>query len=229
MCIYPPGSGKSTIAELLEYYLSTNGMPEEVRRFLDACQFQETENTHAQNDSSYRKFRSCSPFVLFMDFNHIRGSSRTALETTYANYMLECWKRCGLLDEIVNEEEKYLKTDLSCVWTSLLRLRSKIICFLSGNLYIILDSLDNMYNLIANLPVADSEELYGEFTKGVAYIVEKKEPRIRTFIFGVSPYLITEFRKYAISCYFIGSEENSNKSSSELNLVQDSPRAHIST
>ena len=209
MCIYPPGSGKSTNAELLRYYLSQNGMPEEVGTFLDSCQFQKTEDTRAQNDSSYRKFRSCSSFVLFMDFNKVEGRKRVELELNYSRYMLRCWNSCGLPDAIVNREGKLLETDASCVWNSLLLLRDVLLRFFDGNLYVILDSLDNMYNLIANLPVVDSKELYDQFTRGIAKIIDKNEPRIRTFIFGVSPYLITEFRKYAISCHFIGSEENS--------------------
>ena len=184
-------------------------MPEEVRTFLDACQFQKTENTRAQNNSSYQKFRGCSPFVLFMNFNKVEGEIRVDLESTYARYMLGCWKSCGLPDEIVKPEKKLLETDARCIWNSLLRLRSEILRFFDGNLYVILDSLDNMYNLIANLPVVDSKELYRQFTRGIAKIFDKNEPRIRTFIFGVSPYLITEFQKYAISCHFIGSEENS--------------------
>ncbi len=171
-CIYPPGSGKSTIAELLKYYLSTNEMPEEVRTFLDICQFQETENTLAQN-SSYRKFRNCSPFVLFMDFNNVKGRTRLDLKATYAKYMLACWRTCGSQDAIVNDEKKLLKMDVSCIWNSLLQLCDAMLSFLHGNLYIILDSLDNMYNLIANLPVADSQALYRQFTDGVATIVKK--------------------------------------------------------
>jgi len=144
-----------------------------------------------------------------MDFNKVEGRKRVELELNYSRYMLRCWNSCGLPDAIVNREGKLLETDASCVWNSLLLLRDVLLRFFDGNLYVILDSLDNMYNLIANLPVVDSKELYDQFTRGIAKIIDKNEPRIRTFIFGVSPYLITEFRNYAISCHFIGSEENS--------------------
>ena len=68
-----------------------------------------------------------------------------------------------------------------------------------------------MYNLIANLPVAERKELYDQFIKGVAKIVNKNKPRLETFIFGVSPYLLSEFRKYVVSGYstHIATKENS--------------------
>ncbi len=75
-----------------------------------------------------------------------------------------------------------------------------------GNLYIILDSLDNMYNLIAILPSADSKELYADFTKDIKKVVYKNDSKIKTFCFGVSPYLIKEFRTSVI--YSIIDEKN---------------------
>lgn len=95
--------------------------------------------------------------------------------------------------------------------SALLRLGINILRFFYGNLYLILDSVDNMYNFIANLPVTESQVLYKEFTEGVAWVININEPRIKIFIFGVSPYLITEFRfqKYAVSYYYVGSENNS--------------------
>jgi len=144
-----------------------------------------------------------------MDFSKVEGKLRADLETTYARYMLRCWKSCGLPDEILNDERNLLREDKRCVWNSLLRLRDELLRSFDGNLYVILDSLDNMYNLIANLPVAERKELYKQFTKGVAKIINKNEPRIKTFIFGVSPYLLSEFRTYAVSGYSIATKENS--------------------
>jgi hypothetical protein len=89
------------------------------------------------------------------------------------------------------------------VWTSLKRLRD-LIHPASGELYVILNSVDNMYNLIANLPPEESKKLYSQFTEGIATIIHKGTDSIKTFCFGVSPYLIKEYQKYAISCHYIG-------------------------
>ena len=51
MCVYPPGSGKSTIAELFKFYLSRNGMREEIRTWLNTCKFQKLEDSCAQADT----------------------------------------------------------------------------------------------------------------------------------------------------------------------------------
>lgn len=207
MCVYPPGSGKSTIAELLKYYLSTNGIPEEISNFLNNCQFQHKENDLVQNDPLYKKFRSSASYVLFADFSEVTGETYHELEQNYTIYMETCWKSCGLPEESLNREFKTLETIDGSVWTSLLRLRDRI-ALIMGNLYIILDSIDNMYNLIANLPSQESEKLYKRFTKGISGIVGKNASSIKTFCFGVSPYLITEYMKSGISYHFIGSKPN---------------------
>ena len=211
MCVYPPGSGKSTLAILLKYYLSSNGMPEEVRNFLDNCRFQQKENERVQSDSLYTKFRASASYVLVADFSEVKGRTYSELEDNYSKYMLKSWRASGLPDQLIEEEKESLKA--GHVWTSLLRLRDSV-CADSGNVYVILDSVDNMYNLIANLPVNESKQianfpseeiksLYSRFTEGIAGIIHRGTRKIKTFCFGVSPYLITEFQKYAISCYFL--------------------------
>ena len=181
-------------------------MPKEVRTFLDVCQFQKTENARAENDSSYQKFRSSSPFVLRLDFSKIGGETREELEKSYAKYLTDCWRDSGLPEDLVNEEKDLLRIEPIEVWTSLSRLRSDIHRHFRGNLYIILDSLDNIYNLIANLPTSSSKELYSKFTKGVLKMIDKNDPRIKVFSFGVSPYLITEFQTSMV--YSIIDKEN---------------------
>lgn len=119
-------------------------------------------------------------------------------------YMLNSWRASGLPDQVIKEERESLKA--GHVWTSLLRLRDSV-CAVSGSVYVILDSVDNMYDLIANLPMTESTQLYRRFTQGIARIIHRGTRRIKTFCFGVSPYLITEFEKYAISCYFLDSAD----------------------
>jgi hypothetical protein len=194
LCVFPPGSGKSTTAELLGFYLSKNRTPESIEKWFDNCNFQKAENDRAQDDTSYQKFRSSSSFVLSIDFSEIEGKTRSGLEKCYADYVMDCWKSAGLTAEQVNAEEKLLLEQPTEIWSSFARIRSIIHRTFSGNLYIILDSLDNMYNLIANLPSAESTVLYAKFTKGITKLISKRDLRIKTFCFGVSPYLITEFR-----------------------------------
>ncbi len=62
--------------------------------------------------------------------------------------------------------------------------------------------------LIANLPTEESKHLYRRFTEGVGGIIHKGTRKIKKFCFDVSPYLIGAYRKYAISCHFIGSTDN---------------------
>lgn len=82
-------------------------------------------------------------------------------------------------------------------------------------MYVILDSVDNMYNLIDNLynlidnlPREEIKQLCSQFTVGVTYIIVEENEKIITFCFGVSPYPIPEYWKYAISCHLIGSTSN---------------------
>lgn len=73
-------------------------------------------------------------------------------------------------------------------------------------MYVILDSLDSMYNLIANLPYNDSKDLYAELTKDITNLIDQIDERITTFCFGVSPYLITEFQSRCF--YSVADEKN---------------------
>ncbi len=111
MCVYPPGSGKTPIAELLKFYLSKNGMPEEIRTWLNTCKFQKLEDSRAQADAMYQKFRGSSAFVLLMDFSQIGGKTRSVLEMDYAEYMLDCWRNSGLPENLVSHEEKLLEKE----------------------------------------------------------------------------------------------------------------------
>lgn len=167
MCVYPPCSGKSTIAELLQFYLSRNGMPEEIQTWLNTYEFQKAENIRAQADVKYQKFRSSSPFVLYLDFSEIEGKTREWLEKSYAEYLLRSWRNAGLPEDEVSIEKKLLVEQLIGIWSSLSHLCDEILRHFSGNLHIILDSLDNIHNLIAILPTSSSKELYSKFTKDV--------------------------------------------------------------
>ncbi|XP_065211671.1 uncharacterized protein LOC135839526 [Planococcus citri] len=93
LCIYPPGSGKSTTATLLYYYLSKNAKPPgEIQKWLNKCKFQEKEKEKSRENPSYTEFRRSSSFVMLMDFSRIRGDTRERLENVLhrpCNVLLE--------------------------------------------------------------------------------------------------------------------------------------------
>lgn len=108
--------------------------------------------------------------------------------------MMDCWKHAGLPEYMVSVEYNLLFTEPREIWNLLSRLWSRIHRYFVENLYIILDSLDNMYKLIANLTTADGKVLYLKFTKDVSIMINKKNSRIKIFRFGV----ITEFQSHTI-------------------------------
>ena len=86
-------------------------MREDIRTWLNTCKFQKLEDSRAEADARYQKFRGSSPFVLLMDFSQIEGETRSGLENRYARYMLDCWRNSGLPDEMVNDERNLLRKE----------------------------------------------------------------------------------------------------------------------
>lgn len=153
-------ASKSTTAELLKFYLSKNDMHEGIRSWLDNCEFQKYEDNCAGADAEYKKFRSSSSFVIKLDLSRVFGKTRSGLERCYAEYIIDCWRTAGIPDAQLNSEEELFLKEPTEVWTSFSRLRRIIHRIYEGRLYVILDSLDSMYNLIANLSYNDSKCLF---------------------------------------------------------------------
>ncbi|XP_065222074.1 uncharacterized protein LOC135846735 isoform X2 [Planococcus citri] len=67
--IYPPGTGKTTIAILLEAFLWSTDLPDKVNRFFENCEFA------TQCPDKYEKFRK-SANVAYINFEAIEGRNK---------------------------------------------------------------------------------------------------------------------------------------------------------
>lgn len=183
LIIYPPGSGKSTTALLLQSYLSATAVwSDKLSKFFENCEFAKSH----KNEFDHHK---ASSNVAYISFDEIRGSNRNAVERSLSEIMLKCFQ-AHFSETVFCEEENALEI-LDNVYGSLSRFCIELYDKTKTS-YVLLDSCDTVYDAISQLG-ADAAGMCKKFTKFIKSGLFAGRSGIKLICFGVSPYLAHEF------------------------------------
>ncbi|XP_065215948.1 uncharacterized protein LOC135842423 [Planococcus citri] len=179
--VFPPGSGKSTVAEMFEKYAHYESDVAGYDSFFSNCTFKK------QNEELYLKFyRQCA--VVRIDFRHVNiGDTLLSYREAITNLIRWIWRKYAF-DEFHRTEEEKLRKDKFRYKLSLKFLFRTID---NDNKFLLLDSVDCIYNQIAKIAPKVKENLFKDFTDMI-YSPQDKDTGLTHISFGVSPYFITE-------------------------------------
>ncbi len=182
--IYPPGSGKTTMALLLQSFLSSMAVWSEKRlKFFDNCEYTRSCKT------DFDKFKK-SGNVTYISFEDIEGTNRVEFERSLTEIMLGHFEQY-FSEEILQEEKTILMESHGCVYSSLQRfvrnLKNK-----KKTTYLLLDSCDTVYNAIAQIGT-EAVAVCKSFTKFLKGVVPTGTTGVILICFGVSPYFADKF------------------------------------
>lgn len=198
LIIYPPGSGKTTFALLLQSFLSSNmAWSPKLSTFFNNCKFSKS----CKED--FEKFKN-SANVAYINFEDIRGTNRAEFEKSLISIMLMSFK-AYFSDTILCEEKTTMNEARGNVYGSLQRFSMEMYDK-TKTTYLLLDSCDTVYNTIAQLG-PEAVPVCKEFTKFLKGAVPTGSSGIMVICFGVSPYFAHEFSGKA-HIHDIGRKEN---------------------
>ncbi|XP_065211681.1 uncharacterized protein LOC135839534 [Planococcus citri] len=199
LIIYPPGSGKTTMALLLESYLSsTIECSDKLTTFFQTCEF--AKECKSDYDEFYK-----SGSVAYINFEGIRGTDRVSFEKSLVEIMLTSFKKYFSADVV--QDAAMLMNPPEDVYISMMQFVQYLrMVGEKKKTYLILDSCDTVYNTIAQLG-AEAAIVCKQFTEFLKSAVHTGSTDVMLICFGVSPYFAYEFAGQA-TIYNVHKEAN---------------------
>lgn len=208
--VYPPGSGKSTVAETFQKFAdcSTCDLPSSFQSYFDSCKL----NGKPVFKENHRKCNVILVDFKKVDLGDVTRNSEELIREKYTSEMCKiasaAWSQPEAFESRYNDTEApTLRTNPSSYRNSLPDLYLRLgTCRVNKKLqkgFILYDSIDSMYHQIAKISIPEvRRELLADFTSTILVNVTKKD-NVKRIFFGVSPYFITEYIQSGGACLFL--------------------------
>ncbi|XP_065215404.1 uncharacterized protein LOC135842048 [Planococcus citri] len=198
--IFPPGSGKSSLAQLFESYASNSKSivgagsdKTKMNSFFETCWFA------LNNSSLYTKYRSnCA--VVYIDFrNIVIEQNEQVFYRSLKVLMCAVWNKYAP-EEFLLYERKHLKKDISAV-CSLQRLVVSLLAQ-DRDVFVLLDSCDVVFNQLANLDRNRKDRTLSQLL--LMFLQCPTETTLVKYIYlGVNPYFAVNNLRHNTDVYSI--------------------------
>ncbi|XP_065199554.1 uncharacterized protein LOC135831183 [Planococcus citri] len=207
--VYPPGSGKSTVAKIFQEFAdcNTRTLHSSFQSYFEKCKLK-TEKKELFEEF----YRKCN--VVLISFKDVYLGDTTLysakeIKEQYTNMMSAIANNAWSQPEVFNKyyldvESAALSKDPSSYFCSLSMLYSRLsTCKIDKKYqkgFILYDSIDCMYNEIAKISSFElRKELLSDFTR----LFNLNTRNVKSIFFGVSPFFFTDYLKLGAGMFSI--------------------------